>query len=565
MVGLQKSSEALALGNCSASEHIYEPRGSRLPIVLITLLAAALRLYQLGHLSFWYDEAVTIILSKDISALPQSLTTCAPLPLVFAHYWNLLSHSEFWVRLWAAAFGIALVPVVWVLGKRLLSHRAGLFAAVLVAINPLFIYYSQEARAYSILPFFVVASGYCWLIAAQRRKWWPYGFCASLALALAFYSHYYAVLWIASLPLSVLLMARSRRKKAQEKRPASAIRLDLKTLVVSLVFVAPWLTIFLDKATTTLSTADFWIPKPTLKTLLLSLQNMSIGFQAPLWAGVIAAILIALVVILGLGCGLVRGRSAEMLFLAANAFVPILLAFAISKLVKNSIYLDRCLIPSSIFLLMIAAYGMSVLRRWTAVAALLLLSFLTSFSLFNHYRNIIPDISHCPGVRPRGEFKQAADFVKQNLSEGDLVAHTCRSSLAPFMVYLPEGQRQVVLASSGEHRAKVMQKYPYKGLWTSELSKMTLPISFYELPPGYKRLILVASEWDIGKGDFYSKEKVAVRRLLDDTYPLIMSKDFYGAPLYFYDLTTPASKSKVESRKSKVLHPSSFILHPSSF
>ena len=554
MVGMDSGSEALASSDCSV-----RPPGSRLPIILITLLAAALRLYQLGHLSFWYDEAVTIILSKDISALPQSLTTCAPLPLVFAHYWNLFGYSEFWVRLWVAAFGIALVPLVWVLGKRLLSHRAGLFAAVLVAVNPLCIYYSQEARAYSILPFFVVASGYCWLIAAQRRKWWLYGFCASLALALAFYSHYYAVLWIVSLPLSVLLMARSRREAT------AAIKLDLKTLVVSLAFVAPWLTIFLDKATTTLSTADFWIPKPTLKTLLLSLQNMSVGFQAPLWAGVIAAILIALVVILGLGCGLARGRSAEMLFLAANAFVPILLAFAISRLAKNSIYLDRCLIPSSIFLLMIAAYGMSILRRWTAVSVLLLLFFLTSVSLNNHYGNIIPDISHCPGVRPRGEFKQAADFVMQNLSQGDLVAHTCRSSLAPFMVYLPESQRQVVLGSSWEHRAKEMQKYPYKGLWDSELSQKTLPIPLYELPPGYKRLILVASEWDIGKGDFYSKEKVAIKRLLDGMYPMTMSKDFYGAPLYFYDLTTPASKSKVESRKSKVRNPSSFILHPSSF
>ncbi|MBN2209449.1 MAG: glycosyltransferase family 39 protein [Candidatus Coatesbacteria bacterium] len=527
MAGLQKSPGAASSAPTSSAP------GSLLPIVLITLLAAALRLYHLGHLSFWYDEAVTLILSKDVSALPQSLTTCAPLPLVLAHYWDLVSLTEFWGRLWVAAFGIALVPVVWALGRRLLSERAGLFAAVLVAVNPLCVYYSQEARAYSILPFFVVASGCCWLIAAQRRKWWPYGFCASLALALAFYSHYYAVLWVVSLPLSVLLMARSRRQAA------SAIKLDLETLVASLVFVAPWLTVFLDKATTTLSTADFWIPKPTLKTLVLSLKNMSVGFQAPLWAGAIAAILIAIVVILGLGCGLARGRSAEMLFLAANALIPILLAFAISRLAKNSVYLDRCLIPSSIFLLMIAAYGMSILRKWTAIVVLALFFSLTSLSLYNHYKNVIPDISHCPGVRPRGEFKQAADFVRQNLVGGDLVAHTCRSSLAPFMVYLPEGQRQVVLASSSEHRAKVMQKYPYKGLWTSELSRMTLPIPVYELPPGFRRLILVASEWDIGQTDFYSQEKVAIKRLLDDTYPLVMSKDFYGAPLYFYDLTTP--------------------------
>jgi len=514
-----------------ATSDLFAPdSGGRLLISLITLLAAALRLYRLGHLSFWYDEAATIVLSRGISALPQSLTTSAPLPFVITHYWNLLGHSEFWVRLWAAAFGIALVPVVWALGKRLLGNRAGLFAAALVAVNPLCIYYSQEARAYSILPFFVLASGYCWLVAHQRQKWWPYGFCASFALALAFYSHYYAVLWIASLPLSILLMARSRRGLA------SATKLGLKTLVASLVLVAPWLAIFFDKATTTVSAADFWVPKPTLMTLLISLKNMSLGFQAPLNAGVMAAILVALAAAFGVACALIRGRSGVR-FLVANAFIPILLAFAISKLAKNSIYLDRCLIPSAVFFLMMAAYGISIVRKLPAAIVLLLLFLLTSLSLYNHYNNVIPDISHCPGVRERKEFRQAAEFVKQNLVEGDLVGHTCRSSLAPFMVYLPEGQRQVVLASSWRHRAKVMRKYPYKGLWNSKLSEMTLPVPVYELPLGHKRLVLVASEWDIGKGDFYSDEKVAIKRFLDGNYPLVMSKEFYGASLYFYDLT----------------------------
>ena len=516
----------------------WPPAGARARLLLlaIILLAAALRLYHLGRLSFWYDEAATIILSKDITALPQSLTTSAPLPFIIAHYWNLLGQSEFWIRLWAVAFGVALVPLVWALGKRLFGARAGLFAAALVAINPLCIYYSQEARAYSLLPFFVLGSAYCWLVAAQRRKWWAHGLCASVALALAFYSHYYAVLWIASLPLSILLTARSRRDLI------AVTRLDAKTLILSLLLVAPWLAVFYDKATTTVSVADFWVPQPTLKTLLISLKNMSAGFQAPLIPGALAAVVIAFAVILGLGCALIRGRSSEMRFLAVNAFVPVLLAFAISKLTKNSIYLDRCLIPSAVFLLVMAGYGMSVLRKLAALPVLLLFFCLTSFSLFNHYRNVIPDITHCPGVRERKDFRQAAKFVKENLLDGDLVGHTCRSSLAPFMVYLPEEQRQVVLASSWQHRAKVMQKYPYKGLWGSKLSEITLPIAVYDLPPGYRRLILVVSEWDIGKGDFYSDEKAAVKEHLDRSYPILMSRDFYGAPLHLYDLTKPLAK-----------------------
>ncbi|RLC48029.1 MAG: hypothetical protein DRH70_01985 [Candidatus Coatesbacteria bacterium] len=514
------------------------PRSARRPLLLITLIAAALRLYHLGHLSFWYDEAATVILSRNLAQLPQSLTTSAPLPFVVAHYWDLLGRSELWVRLWAALLGIAIVPLVWAIDRKLFSNRAGLFAATLVAVNPLCIYYSQEARGYSMLPFFIIASAYFWLVAADRRRWWPYGLLASVTLALAFYSHYSAVLWIASLPLAMLVMARSRRELL------SLFWLDLKTLAASFLLISPWLLVFVDKATTTVSVADFWIPKPTAKTLLISLENMLAGFQAPQTAGLLATALLAVMAALGLGVALLRGPLRGMLLVAVNASLPVALAFVISWLAKNSIYLDRCLIASAAFLLIMAGYGMSLLRKKAAYAAMLATLVLLAFPLVNHYRNVIPNLSHCPGVRPRKEFRQAANFVKQNLLKGDLVAHTCRSSLAPFMVYLPSDQTQVVLASSNEHRLKIMQKYPYRGLWSSKLSQATLPIAVYDLPPGYKRLILVASEWDIGKGDFYSQEKVRIKRFLDRNYPLIMSKNFYGVPLYFYDLTRPVATAR---------------------
>lgn len=521
------------------------PMNARLPLLLITLIAAALRLYHLGHLSLWYDEAATVILSKNLAQLPQSLTTSAPLPFVVAHYWDLLGQSEFWVRLWAALLGTAIVPLVWALGRRLFGSRAGLFAAALIAVNPLCIYYSQEARGYSMLPFFVIASAYFWVVAAKRTRWWPFGLFASLTLALAFYSHYCAVLWIASLPLSMLVMARSRR--GDSRIVPNLFWLDLKTLAASFVLISPWLMVFLDKATTTVSVADFWIPKPTAKTLLISLENMLAGFQAPSIPGLLATALVTALAVLGLGAALIRGPRRGVLLVAVNASLPIVLAFAISRLAKNSIYLDRCLIASAVFLLVMAGYGMSLLRKKAAFAVMLATVVLLSFSLVNHYRNVIPDVSHCPGVRPRKEFRQAADFVRQNLLKGDLVAHTCRSSLAPFMVYLASEQRQIVLAASSEHRVRVMQKYPYKGLWSSRLSQATLPIAVYDLPPGYKRLVLVASEWDIGKGDFYSQEKARIKRFLDRKYPLLMSKKFYGAPLYFYDLTRPVATSQPSS------------------
>ncbi|MBN1592855.1 MAG: glycosyltransferase family 39 protein [Candidatus Coatesbacteria bacterium] len=506
---------------------------TRLTLLILVILAAILRLYHLGHLSLWYDEAATVVLSRDISVLPQSLSTSAPLPFVIAHYWNLFGHSELWIRLWAALFGIALVPLIWAIGKRLFGERAGLYAAALIAVNPLFVYYSQEARAYSLLPFFIVASAYCWLIALYRRNWLAPGLCAAFSLALAFYSHYYSVLWILSIPLSILIAARTKRNLV------SAIWLDAKILVISLIFVAPWLAVFYDKATTTVSVADFWVPKPGLGVLLTSLKNMSAGFQAPPTAGAIAAAIIALGAVTGIICSLTRGRATEIRFVLVNLLLPIAAAFLISKIAKNSVYLDRCLIPSAAFLMLLAGYGISTLRRSVAWPIFLVFGCLISASLYNHYHNIIPDQKCCPGVRQRKEFRQSAEYIKSQIREGDLIGHTCRSSLAPFMVYFPEEQSQVVLASSREHRANIMRKYPYKGLWASKLSEMTLPIAVSDIPAGYRRLFLIGSEWDIDKGDFYSIEKRTILEHLDSMYPLQSHKEFYGAPVYVYDLAHP--------------------------
>ena len=53
------------------------------------------------------------------------------------------------LRFPSALCGIALVPVAYLVGERLVSRRTGWVLAALVAVNPLLVYYSQEARGYS--------------------------------------------------------------------------------------------------------------------------------------------------------------------------------------------------------------------------------------------------------------------------------------------------------------------------------------------------------------------------------------------------------------------------------
>ena len=55
------------------------------------------------------------------------------------------------MRWLSAAAGVLLVPLLWVLGRRLWDRPAGLAAALVAASSPLLVYYGQEARMYTLL------------------------------------------------------------------------------------------------------------------------------------------------------------------------------------------------------------------------------------------------------------------------------------------------------------------------------------------------------------------------------------------------------------------------------
>jgi 4-amino-4-deoxy-L-arabinose transferase-like glycosyltransferase len=100
--------------------------------------------------------------------------------------------GEWGLRSLSAVAGVLTVPVAYMIGVELRGRRAGLWAAALVAVNPMLLWYSQEARAYALLVLFAALS-LLWCVRAGRSGarrdflWW--GAFSGLALA----THYFAV------------------------------------------------------------------------------------------------------------------------------------------------------------------------------------------------------------------------------------------------------------------------------------------------------------------------------------------------------------------------------------
>jgi 4-amino-4-deoxy-L-arabinose transferase-like glycosyltransferase len=185
-------------------------------LVGLTALAAAIRFSTLGLQSYRHDEAVTAgrVL---LASLPQTMhrvwtgESTPPLYYLLAWGWShLFGVREVGLRSLSALFGTATVPVAYLAGRELVGRRTGLAVAAIVAVEPLLVWYSQDARAYALLVLLSTAAFVFFLRArrgaARDLAWW------AVLSALALATHYFAFFPLAIEAAWLLLAARPLRR-----------------------------------------------------------------------------------------------------------------------------------------------------------------------------------------------------------------------------------------------------------------------------------------------------------------------------------------------------------------
>ena len=144
-------------------------------LLVITLLAAFLRLYRLGDWSFWVDEAHTFRdATSPYETFEQSHVTRYPLSFLLLRGMLAIlpSSSEGWLRLPFAFFGIASVPALAFVSRGMVGRTAALTAALLLAISPWHIYWSQNCRSYAMVSFLSVMAMGAYFEATRRHSLW---------------------------------------------------------------------------------------------------------------------------------------------------------------------------------------------------------------------------------------------------------------------------------------------------------------------------------------------------------------------------------------------------------
>ncbi len=320
--------------------HEGTPRGSRaaIPIIVIALLALALRLYALGAESLWMDELVTV--DTYYHSLGRVIIKAAeegqpPLDnLIGAGLARLgLADSDWWVRLPAAAFGAGGVLLLGVLVSRMYNGRAGLFAALLLAVCPLHVYMSQEVRPYALFFFLALATLLTFLRARRLQTIGGWILFSATMLATLM------TRWVDPHFLAFGIVLYALAEYADRRR--GHLRATLLAVLMAYVAYAPIFWIVLSRSTKAVAV------HPT-RTLARAADHLYEGFAA-LFAGystrtlfvALPASWLLLLIALGLASigllGIVRrlrktGDAACGVFLAGVALFPFLYAVIFAML-----------------------------------------------------------------------------------------------------------------------------------------------------------------------------------------------------------------------------------------
>jgi len=209
-------------------------RWERRAVAAVVLAAAFLRLFRIGRQSFWVDEFLSLNAARSPEGVPYARKLLydvhGPLHSLFMHFWIRVSESEWWLRLPSAAAGVLAVYLLyrWLAGSG--RRGAALPAALLMALSPFHLYYSQELRFYAFLSLFAVIT----LIAFDRFLRSPSpksGVLLGVAVGLACLSHFSGLFLGAGLVVYMLLARRLR---------GGHLRYGMLGFLVACAIVSPW-------------------------------------------------------------------------------------------------------------------------------------------------------------------------------------------------------------------------------------------------------------------------------------------------------------------------------------
>ena len=288
-----------------------------LAVAATVAVAAILRVYGLGS-GLWYDEIVTLVesarrpLIEILTYFPDD--NIHPLYSLLAHAsLEMFGESAWALRVPACVFGVASVWMTYLLGARLQSRAEAWAAAAILTFSYQHIWFSQNARGYTMMGFFALLSTYLLLRAGESKRGRDYAFYA-LACAAGIYTHLTMAFVVAG---HVMVMAGGKLvgwPATREPAFRSLMLAWIAVAVLSLGLYAPYgsqILANLSREDPGRQAAQFATGRWAVTEIV---RNLMSG------AGVLGALLTALAALLG-ALSLLSRRPLELALLVAPTLV----------------------------------------------------------------------------------------------------------------------------------------------------------------------------------------------------------------------------------------------------
>jgi hypothetical protein len=401
------------------------------PLILI-FLAFLIRLNGLTFQSLWRDEVDAICFAQAplLRELPQTslsfTPTCPPnIPelltaftqpgfngplffLILRGAISLWGYSEFALRFFSLLCGVISVALIITLGTRLFNRAVGLIAGALLAFSAYQVWYSQEAKMYTLITMLALATIYFLRRAVEEGRWrfWI-GVVACTSIAMG--SHILAALLIpVQAVLFLLWWPYSRRHLI-----AGLIALGCVTL--------PYLPVGLPRAELIFQAAETGFARYTLGGMLSVLGRAYasgiLNSSEERWILIVTGAAAALAIY-----GLISidtpprppsmpDRILTRISIAAWALIPVLVVALVS--ISRPLFTDRYLIWSQPAFYLAVALGVYALWAW--IKPLGVIAFAALIAM-----NSVGIITQA--TTPfKSDFRSAAQAIERQMQSGDLI------------------------------------------------------------------------------------------------------------------------------------------------
>jgi uncharacterized membrane protein len=516
-------------------------------LLVITLLGALLRFFLIGEKGLWLDEAFSVWLGWH--SPPQILSWIVridqhpPLYYFLLHFWMKLGDSAVLVRAFSALIGTLTIPVIYLLGRRLLGREVALLATFILAISPFHVRFAQETRMYTLLTLNVSLAllALAYLLtdpqAAETRlgrqlfDLFQVRGLERQHLTLAFQSIKTDLAWLGYIlfttatllthntavffPLAVnlfivgLILFRGGRRVGEGRLYPPTLKNWITAQLGVLLLWSPWLVPFILQSIGVYQ--EFWLSAPDYKTVIWTVTNLLSVFlpgQLPeefewtdvVWAGY------GLVVLLGLWY--LRRQPARMLLLVILFLTPFAGEWLVS--LRRPIFYDRTLIWTSLPLYLLLAAGLRQLRyRGLILLAIITMAIINILSLHEYYFKF-----------EKEQWDKAAAYVAEQAQNDDLLLFNATWVQIPFDFYFRHFDRAVT-------KHGLPADLFAQGILEPKMTPADLP-RLQELIRNRERVWLIYSH------DWYTDPQRLIPMTLAKEFTLLKEKEFYGLRVHLY-------------------------------